>query len=158
MATGKAGKPAWRRGALYAAVILAPSLLVPLALPAFQRPPPCVDARSRAAYVGFERIREGMTEKEVERLLGGPRGLQDKTKPCHGHLVIGSCHQATRTRSIDDGFGGHSSYWYFPDFQITVSFGPTGVTGKDTDPPPRLSPFERAKGRLTRAGWWPRPS
>src|SRR5262245_47837926 len=80
-------------------------LLTGLMLPFLRRPPL---TRNPAQ---FDQIRMGMSEKEVEELLGGPRGIYDNTK-YHSHKTPIGGHWSW----------GHSSTWYFPDCAIEVVF------------------------------------
>jgi hypothetical protein len=93
-------------------------------------------------HPGYALIRDGMTEPEVEALLGGPRGPHD---PALWNIRLTSA----------CGFGprGHTSYWYFPGHKITVYFDGSGhVRDKEVGPPPPAGPAVRAWQWA--AEWW----
>src|SRR5262249_28223412 len=70
MADNAARRP--RRGRfIFFAVLLA---LVALLAPVFPRPP------SPGVRAGFDQVQDGMTEQQVEELLGGPRGVYDRAR------------------------------------------------------------------------------
>lgn len=98
-------------------------ILVALVLPVFRQTP------SSASRARFDRIQNGMTEDQVERLLGGTRGVYDKGRP------------GTTTTAVGIGPGmGHLSWWYFPDCVIEVEFDEYGrVCHKMIEPPPPQS-------------------
>ncbi len=108
------------------AVLLA---LVALLVPVFQRPP------SAGTRAGFDQIQNGMTEQQVGELLGGPRGVYDKTRL-----------YTTMTTAAGTGSGSsHLSWWYFPDCDIEVGFDEDGrVNGKRLEPLSPQSLLERA--------------
>jgi hypothetical protein len=97
--------------------------LVALLVPVFQRPP------STGIRARFDQIQKGMTEQQVEELLGGPRGVYDKTR------------LDTVTSAAGTGSGGsHLSWWYFPDCTIEVGFDEDKrVNGKRIELPPPQS-------------------
>jgi len=125
MTDNAARRPRWRPFVPYA-VLLA---LVALLIPVFQRPP------SASLRARFDQIQNGMTEQQVEELLGGPRGVYDKTR-----------RYSTMTTAVGTGSGGsHLSWWYFPDCTIEVGFDEdVRVDGKRIELPPPQSLFERA--------------
>ena len=83
-------------------------------VPVFQRRP------SAAVRARFDQIEDGMTEQQVEGLLGGPRGVYDSTKSYSTITAVGT------------GSGrSHLSWWYFPDCAMEVGFDEDGrVSGK----------------------------
>ena len=117
-------RPGWRPFVSFA-VLLG---LIALLIPVFQRPP------STGIRARFDQIQNGMTEQQVEELLGGPRGIYDKTR------------QYTTTTAVGMGSGrSHLSWWYFPDCTIEVDFDEDGwVNGKRIELPPPQSLFESA--------------
>jgi hypothetical protein len=115
--------PRWRPFISFAVLFA----LVALLLPVFQRPP------SKGIRACFDQIQNGMTEEQVEELLGGPRGIYDKTRWYSNMTAIGA------------GSGrSHLSWWYFPDCAIEVGFDEDGrVNGKRIEPSTPQSLFER---------------
>jgi hypothetical protein len=125
MTDNAARRPRWRP-VVACAVLLA---LVALLLPVFQGTP------SPGIRAGFDQIQNGLTEQQVEELLGGPRGVHDKTR-----------RYSNVTSAVGTGSGGsHLSWWYFPDCTIEVDFDDDHrVNGKRIELPPPQSLFERA--------------
>src|SRR5262249_50274236 len=121
MADNAARRP--RRGRfIFFAVLLA---LVALLAPVFPRPP------SPGVRAGFDQVQDGMTEQQVEELLGGPRGVYDRAR--RGTVMTAAGTGPVHTRS-------HLSWWYFPDCVIEVGFDEGGrVSGKRIGPAPRQS-------------------
>jgi hypothetical protein len=118
-----ARRPRWRPF-VYFAVLLA---LVALLVPVFQRSP-STDIRAR-----FDQIQNGMTEQQVEELLGGPRGVYDKSR-----------RYATTAAGWGSG-SSHRSWWYFTDCTIEVGFDEDGrANGKRIELPPPQSLCGRA--------------
>jgi outer membrane protein assembly factor BamE (lipoprotein component of BamABCDE complex) len=115
-------RPRWRPFVSFAALLALVALLVPV----FPRPP------SKGIRDRFDQIQNGMTEDQVEKLLGGPRGVYDKTRWDETMTAIGT------------GSGrSHLSWWYFPDCAIEVRFDEDGrVDGKRIEPPPPQSLVE----------------
>src|SRR5260370_41942972 len=113
-------RPRWRPLVAFAAVLALAALLAPV----FPRPP------SAGIRARFEQIQNGMTEDQVEDLLGGPRGVYDKTRS-----------YSTMTTAAGTGSGrSHLSWWYFPDCAIEVGFDEDGrVNGKRIEQPPPQS-------------------
>ncbi len=124
MTDNAARRPRWRLFVSFA-VLLA---LVALLLPALPRRP------STGRRARFDQIQTGMTEQQVEELLGGPRGVYDKTR------------RSPTTTAAGTGAGrSHLSWWYFPDCTIEVGFDEDGrVNGRRIESPPPQSLFERA--------------
>src|SRR5262249_45159730 len=81
----------------------------------------------------FDQIRTGMSEKEIEELLGGPRGVHDTTKWYSTKTPIGGSWSG----------GHHSSIWYFPECAIEVVFRDGMCHSKEIEPPLPVSPLER---------------
>ena len=125
MTDNAARRPRWRPF-VSVAVLLA---LVALLVPVFQRRP------SAAVRARFDQIEDGMTEQQVEGLLGGPRGVYDKSR-----------RYSTMTTAAGTGPGrSHLSWWYFPDCNVEVGFDEDGrVNGKSMESPPPESLLERA--------------
>ena len=125
MTDNAARRSRWRPFVVFAF----PLALVSLLAPVFPRPP-SIGIRAR-----FDQIQNGMTEDQVEDLLGGPRGVHDKTMS-----------YSTITTAVGTGSGrSHLSWWYFPDCTIEVDFDEDGqVSGKRIEPRPPQSLFERA--------------
>jgi hypothetical protein len=119
-----ARRPRWRPFVLLA-VLLA---LVTLFVPVLPRPP------SPGVRAGFDLIEDGMTEEQVEELLGGPRGVHDRAR------------RSPVTSAVGSGSGSsHRSWWYFPDCVIEVSFDEDArVNGKRIEALPPQSLFEKA--------------
>jgi hypothetical protein len=92
----------WPRWKLFASSAGLLALIVLLA-PVLPRPP------STAARAGFAQIHPGMTEQQVENLLGGPRGVYGLFSP----------HPIQTAAGTDSG---HLSWWYFPDCTIELDF------------------------------------
>ena len=122
MTDNAARRPRWRAIVSFA-VLLA---LVTLLLPVF---PPATDVRAR-----FDQIQNSMSEQQVEEVLGGPRGVYDKTR------------SDSTTTAVGTGAGrSHLSWWYFPDCTIEVAFDEDGrVSEKRIESPPSESLFEMA--------------
>jgi hypothetical protein len=122
--------PWWRLIAPIAVALALAALLVPV----FQRPP-SADDRAR-----FDRIEDGMTERQVEEVLGGPRGVYDRTRrPWPGLTAT----------SFPGSNSSHRSWWYFSDCTVEVDFDDDHrVTGKRIEPLPPQSLRERA------VRWW----
>jgi len=127
-----AHRPRWP-ALLSVAVVL---ILVALLMPVLQRPP------SAAARARFDQIQDGMTEDQVEGLLGGPRGVHDEDR-----------FNITMTSADMTGPGGsHLSWWYFPGCDIEVGFDKDArVCSKKFKPLPPQSPFDRAMQRSRQA-------
>src|SRR5262245_1371185 len=111
MTDNAARRPRWRPFVSVAALLALVALLVPV----FQRPP------SAGIRARFDQIQNGMTEDQVDELLGGPRGVYDMTR-----------RYTTMTTASGSGPGrSHLSWWYFPDCDIEVGFDEDGrVSGK----------------------------
>jgi hypothetical protein len=111
------------------AVLLALVAVAGLLVPVFRRTP------SAAVRARFDKIQNGMTEGQVEELLGGPRGVYDTTRP-----------HSTMTTAVGTGPGSsHHSWWYFPDCDVEVGFDADArVYRKSIGPPPPQSVFDRA--------------
>jgi hypothetical protein len=76
---------------------------------------------------GYALIRDGMTEPEVEALLGGPRGVYGPGVRSHFKVIT----------AYGFGPGGHCSVWHFPGYEITITFDAGGrVCAKRVSPPP----------------------
>jgi hypothetical protein len=125
MTDNAARRPRWRAFVPFAALLALVALLVPV----FPRPP------STALRARFDQIETGMTEQQVEELLGGPRGVYDKTRRDY-----------STTTAVGTGSGrSHLSWWYFPDCALEVGFDEDGrVNGKRIEPPPPQSLLARA--------------
>jgi hypothetical protein len=115
MTENAARRPRRRLFVFFAVLLALAALLVPL----FRRPP------STGIRARFDRIENGMTEEQVEGVLGGPRGIYDKTR-------------RNATTSVFMGSGrSHLSWWYFPDCVVEVGFDEVGrVNGKRIESPP----------------------
>jgi hypothetical protein len=122
--TDNAARRPRRRIVASFAVLLA---LVALLMPVFRRPA-LTGIRAR-----FDQIENGMTEEQVEELLGGPRGIYDKTR-------------RDATTAAGTGAGrSHLSWWYFPDCVVEVGFDEVArVNGKRIESPPAESLLDRA--------------
>jgi hypothetical protein len=133
-----ARRPRWLP-LLSVAVVL---ILVALLLPVLHRPPPAY-ARER-----FDQIQDGMTEDQVEGLLGGLRGVHDKDR-----------FNSTMTSAVGTGAGrSHLSWWYFPGCDIEVGFDKDGrVCLKIFKSLPSQSLFDRAVQRCRQALHSPGP-
>ncbi len=80
-----------------------------------------------AVHPGYADIRDGMTEPEVEALLGGPRGVYGPGKRSHFKVIT----------AYGFGPGGHCSVWHFPGYEITITFDAGGrARDKRVSPPP----------------------
>jgi hypothetical protein len=116
-------RPRWRRFVSFAAFLAVVALLVPV----FPRTP------SKSIRARFDQILNGMTEDQVEELLGGPRGVYDEARKPYDTII------ASSTDS------GHLSWWYFPDCILEVSFDKGfRVDGKRIELPPRQSLVQMA--------------
>jgi hypothetical protein len=116
-------RPRWRPF-VYVAALLA---LVALLVPVFRRAP-STDIRAR-----FDQIENGMNENQVEGVLGGPRGVYDRT----------ISHTVTSAAGWRSG-SSHLSWWYFPDCVIEVGFDEDArVSAKRIETPPPESLLER---------------
>jgi hypothetical protein len=84
----------------------------------------------------FARIREGMSEKQVESIFGGPRGCYRRT-PMHHMTVIGNTWAE----------GNYCSHWYFDDgYEVVVGFSKAGIVEWKylyNDAPPVPSTMDR---------------
>jgi hypothetical protein len=96
-------------------------------------------SRPEGVRAKFEKIRAGMTEREVEDLLGGPPGFYgEQPSPPKGGLPI-------RVGLSD--WNIQISNWYFPGDRITVQFDNAGIVRwKTIDPPTQ---FDRAREWIT---------
>jgi hypothetical protein len=132
-----ARRPRWP-ALLSVAVVL---ILVALLIPVLQRPP------SVAARARFDQIRDGMTEDQVEGLLGS-RGPHDEDRS-----------NITMTSAVMTGPGSaHFSWWYFPGCDIEVGFDKDGrVCCKAFKPLRPQSLFDRAVLRCRQACYSPGP-
>ena len=110
-------------------------ILCALLIPVLQRPP------SAAARARFDQIQDGMTEDQVEGLLGS-RGPHDKDR-----------FNITMTSGVMTGPGSaHLSWWYFPGCDIEVGFDKDArVCSKKFMPLPPQSLFDRAVMRCRQA-------
>jgi hypothetical protein len=90
--------------------------------------------RHQINKVGFESIREGMTEQQVEAALGGPAGdyTGGRCSPCYpplGPLVPGEV--LMKLLELPSGARVHRSKWVGEEAAVEVFFGPDGrVWGK----------------------------
>jgi hypothetical protein len=125
MRDNAARRPRWRAFVPFAALLVLAVLLAPV----FRRTP------STVIRAGFNQIQDGMTEDQVGELLGGPRGVYDKTRL-----------HSTMTTAVGTGSGGsHLSWWYFPDCTVEVGFDEDRrVNAKRIEPLPRQSLLSRA--------------
>ena len=90
---------------------------------AWLQPQPALQA-GRIAALGangsrYEQVQFGMTEKQVETIMGGPRGIYDGQlhhEPPGMGLIIGA----------DSEDGARLSFWCFADCGIEVSFDKAG--------------------------------
>jgi hypothetical protein len=123
--TGNASRRHRWRPFVAFAVFLA---LVALLVPVFRRPS-AIGIRSR-----FDQIQNGMSEDQLEELLGGPRGVYDRTRT------------GPTTTAAGTGSGrSHLSWWYFSDCVLEVGFDADGrVSEKRIEVAPRESLLERA--------------
>lgn len=129
MADKTARRPRWLRWRLIVPIAVGLALAA-LLMPVIQRQP------SGAVRARFERIEDGMTEKQVEELLGGPRGVYDQTRRPY---------PALSASGIPGSAGSHLSWWHFSDCTIEVSFDDGHqVTGKRIETLPPQSLWERA--------------
>jgi hypothetical protein len=113
-----------RRWALYTTVG-AIALVVPLALWLTRAPQERTDPRAAGiTRANFERILEGASADEVNRLLGAPPG-DYRSKP--GFLLVGPGHIPWTERAR----GGKLEVWYIPHSHVEVLFDRNGrVLGK----------------------------
>jgi hypothetical protein len=127
-----ARRPSWPAVLSVAVVLILGALLIPV-LP---RPP------SAAARARFDQIQDGMTEDQVEGLLGGLRGVHDEDR-----------FNITMISADMTGPGSsHLSWWYFPGCDIEVSFDKDArVCSKKFKPLRAQSLFDRAVLRSRQA-------
>jgi hypothetical protein len=119
-----ARRPRWPTFVLVAVLLALFALFVPVF-----RQTPSATVRAR-----FEQIQVGMTEDQVEELLG-PRGTHDRSRS-----------HTTMTSAVGTGPGSsHHSWWYFPGCDVEVGFDEDGrVYRKRIDPSPAQSVFDKA--------------
>jgi hypothetical protein len=119
-----ARRPRWWVFVLLAVLLALVAVLVPV----FRRAP------SPAVLTRFDRIEDGMTEDQVEGLLG-PRGVHDEDRS-----------HTTMTSAAGWGPGSsHLSWWYFPGCDVEVGFDEDGrVCHKRIRTSPPQSVFDRA--------------
>lgn len=124
-------RPRWPAIVSFAA-LLALLAVAGLLVPVFRTAP------SAAVRARFDRIENGMTEEQVEELLGGPRGVYDRTR-----------WGVTLTSAVGTGPGrSHHSWWYFPGCDVEVGFDVDGrVYRKQIGPSPPQSLLDRAVRR-----------
>jgi hypothetical protein len=122
-------RPRWEVIVFFPALLALVASLAPL----FKRPP--AKGIPIATRARFDLIESGMTEPQVEDLLGGPRGIHDRSRL-----------DVTVTSASGWGSGSrHLSWWYFPDTNIEVGFDEDGrVDWKRIEPLTLESPFEKA--------------
>jgi hypothetical protein len=125
MADNAARQPMWRTIVAFTVLLALIALLVPV----FPRGP-SADIRAR-----FDQVQYGMTEEQVEEVLGGPRGPHDRDRE-----------GITFTSAAGFGPGrSHRSWWYFPGCNIEVAFDEDGqVSEKKIEPLPPRSLFGMA--------------
>jgi hypothetical protein len=113
-----------RRWALYT-IVGALALAVPLALRLTRAPHERTDPRAVGiTRANFERILEGASADEVNRLFGAPPG-DYRSEP--GFLLVGPGH-IPRT---EQARGGKLDVWYIPHAHVEVLFDRNGrVVGK----------------------------
>lgn len=100
-------------------------------------------------HPGYAGIRLGMSELQVEALLGGPRGVYD---PSISFLKVST--------GVSFGPSGHIGYWHFKGHRVIVTFDAAGrVTAKQVGPPEMAGTAAWAWRWCadTVAAWWPEP-
>lgn len=135
----------WKR-ALAACGAVAGLVLLLAAVVALVAPRPSPPVIPHPGYAG---IQLGMTEPDVEALLGGPRGPYDPS--IHGIKV---------TSAVGFGRSGHTGFWHFKGHRVIVTFDAAGrVTAKQVGPPEVAGTAAWAWRRCVDAleEWWASP-